>query len=47
MSGLNLGQVPECIKNFTVGRKSAARIYSVLDRKPLLNDGDKKLIEET
>lgn len=32
MSGLNLGQVPESIKNFAVGRKSAAKMFSVLDR---------------
>ena len=32
MSGLNLGQVPESIKNFAVGRKSAAKIFSILDR---------------
>jgi ATP-binding cassette subfamily B (MDR/TAP) protein 1 len=45
MSGLNLGQIPECIKNFVVGRKAAARIFSVIDREPLIRSGDVKITE--
>lgn len=39
MSGLNLGQVPESIKNFAVGRKSAARMFSVINRTPRIESG--------
>lgn len=43
MSGLNLGQIPECVKNFMAGRKAAARIFSVLDRVPLIKSGEVKI----
>lgn len=39
MSGLNLGQIPECLKNFVAGRKAAARIFSVLDRESQIRSG--------
>jgi ATP-binding cassette subfamily B (MDR/TAP) protein 1 len=45
MSGLNLGQIPECIKNFVIGRKAAARIFSVIDRQPLIRSGNIKITE--
>ena len=45
MSGLNLGQIPECIKNFMVGRKAAARIFSIVDRDVMIKSGPIKITE--
>lgn len=46
MSGLNLGQIPECVKNFVAGRKAAARIFSILDRQPRIRSGEVKITEK-
>jgi ATP-binding cassette subfamily B (MDR/TAP) protein 1 len=33
-SGMNLSQVTPCLKKFSEGQQAAAKIYSVIDRKP-------------
>jgi ATP-binding cassette subfamily B (MDR/TAP) protein 1 len=36
MGGMNLSQLTPCLKKFGEGQAAAARIYAVLDRKPLI-----------
>lgn len=38
-SNLNMGQIPDCISAFQLGTQSAARIFSTIDRAPLIDDG--------
>ena len=39
-SGFNLGQATPCIKCFELGKAAAIKIFSVLDRKPLIVSDD-------
>jgi ABC-type multidrug transport system fused ATPase/permease subunit len=38
-SNLNLGRLPDCLTAFEMGRKSTAKIFSIIDRKSLIKDG--------
>ena len=36
MGGVNLSQISPCLKKFAEGQQAAARIYALIDRKPLI-----------
>ena len=38
IGGFSLGQATPCLKNFVLGKEAAIKIYSVLDRVPLIQE---------
>lgn len=38
MGGMNMSQITPCLQKFGEGQQAAARIYAVLDRKPVIVD---------
>ncbi len=44
MSGFNLSQLTPAIKKISEGRIAAARIYKVIDRKPLIESKENSII---
>ena len=40
-SNLSLGQIPDCLALFELGCLSGAKIFSIIDRKPLIESGDR------
>jgi ABC-type multidrug transport system fused ATPase/permease subunit len=46
MAGFNLSQLSPAFEKIVQGRQAAARIYTIIDRKPLINNPEKGLKPE-